>query len=120
MSKTKQHRFRSESFDEYCRALELVKPFGMTLKQLRTLETIILNVIVGAVALAAIYSGAEPTVVGLAALTGLGLLNGIKVSEWAAAAEVLAEARAAAVEREQPQDASHSSSSQEDTDYSNK
>lgn len=97
---------RSETFDEYCCALEEVKPLGMNLKQLRTLETILLNVIVGAVTLVAIGAGAQPTLVGLAALTGLGLLNGIKVSEWAAAAEVLAEAKAAAAERERDRDSS--------------
>lgn len=109
----KKHRFRSDSFDEYCLAVDTVKPLGMTLKQLKTIEAIVLNVIVGAVAFVAIQAGAEPTLVGLVALSGLGLLNGIKVSEWAAAAQVLTEARAMALEddRDADQDQSEDSGS---------
>lgn len=110
MSRPNRHAIRSESFDEYCRALELVRPLGMDLKQLRAIETIVLNIIVGAVALTAIYSGAQPTLVGLVALIGLGLLNGIKISEWAAAAEVLAEARAITADRDPGRDREHEQS----------
>jgi hypothetical protein len=94
---------RSVSFDEYCLALDKARPLNMSIKMLRIVEGIITNVIVGAVAFLAIRAGAEPTLVGTLAIIGLGLLNGIKFSEWLAALEVLTEARATATDRDRRQ-----------------
>jgi len=81
-----------DAVDEY-RAVERRGGDLKMLKTLKIIRSIIVNLGVIVIALVALHSNAEPTVIGTTALLVLGAYNGVEYSDYQALVHAIAEVR---------------------------
>lgn len=83
---------RKSDIHDYRIKCDTVEDVAM-LKVIKTIRWIILNIIIAGIALFAMNQGGDPTVISSVAIIALSFINGVELSDWIVAREVIEEMR---------------------------